>query len=231
MYVNNEIGTVLPIEKLKKIIENAGSPAYLHCDCVQAFGKLPLKLKKLGADSASVSGHKVHAPKGVGALYVRKGVNLKPIMYGGEQEKKLRPGTESLPLIAGFSEAVREFCVNKNYAYVKELNAYAREKLSSLEGVVINSPDDAIPYILNFSALNIRSETMLHFLASREVYVSSGSACAKGKPSHVLSAMGISSETADSALRVSFCESNTKEDIDALTDALKEGIGTLVKRK
>lgn len=231
MMVNNEIGTILPVESLKKIIENKKSPAALHCDCVQAFGKIPLKLSKTGVDLASVSGHKIHAPKGVGALYVRKNLHIKPILYGGEQEKKLRPGTQALPLITGFSQAVKEFDINRNYNYVRQLNAYALEKLSEIEDIVINSPENAIPYIINFSALGIRSETMLHFLAEREIYVSSGSACAKGKPSHVLSAMGLDRNRADSAIRISFCESNTTEDIDALTDALKKGLNSLVKRK
>ena len=231
MAVNNELGTILPIERLKKIIEKKQSPALLHCDCVQAFGKIPLKLSKIGVDLASVSGHKVHAPKGTGALFVRKNLHIKPLLFGGEQEKKLRPGTEALPLITGFSQAVKEFDIIKNYNYINELNAYAKERLLELDDIVINSPEDALPYIINFSALGIRSETMLHFLAQKEIYVSSGSACAKGKPSHVLSAAGLSRERADSALRVSFCELNTKEDIDALISALKEGLNTLARRK
>lgn len=231
MAVNNELGTILPIERLKKIIEKKQSPALLHCDCVQAFGKIPLKLSKIGVDLASVSGHKVHAPKGTGALFVRKNLHIKPLFFGGEQEKKLRPGTEALPLITGFSQAVKEFDIIKNYNYIKELNAYAKKRLLELDDIVINSPEDALPYIINFSALGIRSETMLHFLAQKEIYVSSGSACAKGKPSHVLSAAGLSRERADSALRVSFCELNTKEDIDALISALKEGLNTLARRK
>ena len=230
MAVNNEVGTVLPIDKIKKIIDKNQSPAFLHCDCVQAFMKLPLKLNKAGVDLASVSGHKIHAPKGVGALYVKKNLTIKPIVFGGEQEKKLRPGTEALPLIAGFAQAVKETNSEKNYNCISSLNSYIREKLSETDGVVINSPEDAIPYIINFSAVGIRSETMLHFLAAKEIYVSSGSACAKGKPSHVLSAMGLSRDVADSALRVSFSEDNTKEDIDALIDALVEGINTLAKR-
>lgn len=230
MAVNNELGTILPIEKLKKIIESKNSPALLHCDCVQAFGKIPLKLAKAGVDLASVSGHKVHAPKGVGALYVKKNLHIKPIIYGGEQEKKLRPGTEAIPLIAGFSAAVKEFDICRNYKYVSELHSYALEKLGEIDGVVINSPEDALPYIINFSALGIRSEIMLHFLAQREIYVSSGSACAKGKPSHVLNAVGLDKNTADSVIRISFSKLNTKDDIDALTDALKEGLNTLAKR-
>lgn len=230
MLVNNEVGAVYPIEKLRKIIDRAQSPAVLHCDCVQAFCKIPIKVKKMQIDIATVSGHKIHAPKGVGAIYIRKGLHIKPIHFGGEQEKKLRPGTEPLPLIAGFAQAVREADIGKNYACVKDLNAYAREVLVPL-GVTFNSPDDALPYILNLSVLGIRSETMLHFLAQREVYVSSGSACAKGKPSHVLSAMGLSKDQADSAIRVSFSSDNTKADIDALRAAIEEGQNTLVKRK
>ena len=231
MAVNNEIGTILPIEKLRRIIDKSSSPAMLHCDCVQAFGKIPLKLKKLGVDLATVSGLKIHAPKGVGALYVRKEARIKPLHFGGEQEKKLRPGTEALPLIAGFGEAVKEIDIPKSYPAIRQLNSYAKEKLGSIEGVVFNSPDDALPYIINISALGIRSETMLHHLEKKGIYISSGSACAKGKPSHVLSAMGIGRDRADSALRISFSAENCRDDIDALADALTEGINTLVKRK
>lgn len=230
MYVNNEIGTILPIDKLKKIIERKKSPAILHSDCVQAFGKITVKPKKLGLDIATISGHKVHAPKGIGAIYIKKGLHPKPIFFGGEQEKKLRPGTEALPLIAGLGQAVKDFEIDKNYDYIKSLSEYALEKLKAVDGVKINSPADALPYIINFSALGIRSETMLHFLAQKEVYVSSGSACAKGKPSHVLSAMGLDKNTADSAVRVSFSKENTKEDIDALVEGIREGLDKLARR-
>lgn len=230
MYVNNEVGAVFPIDRLRKIIDRSGAPALLHCDCVQAFGKIPVKVKRLGLDIATVSGHKIHAPKGVGAIYVRKGLHLLPQHFGGEQEKKLRPGTEPLPLIAGFAQAVRDINLPKSYNKVSELSTYARERLSSLDGIIFNSPADALPYILNFSVSTIRSETVLHFLAEREIYVSSGSACAKGKPSHVMSAMGLEKGRADSAIRVSFSEENSKDDVDALVSALSEAIDTLVKR-
>ncbi|MCH5304807.1 MAG: cysteine desulfurase, partial [Ruminococcus sp.] len=151
MAVNNEIGTVFPIDKLRKIIEKKESPALFHCDCVQAFCKIPLKISKMQIDLATVSGHKIHAPKGVGAIYVKKNLHIKPILFGGEQEKKLRPGTEALPLIAGFAQAVKESNLSENYSHVKELNTYAREKLNQLDDVVINSPFDALPYIINFS--------------------------------------------------------------------------------
>lgn len=230
MYVNNELGTILPVEKLKRIIERKKCPAILHSDCVQAFGKLAVKPRRLGLDIATISGHKVHAPKGVGAVYIKKGLHPKPIIFGGEQEKKLRPGTEALPLIAGFGQAVSEFDINKNYESIKALNAYALEKLRAVDGVSINSPGDALPYIINLSVEGIRSETMLHFLAQREVYVSSGSACAKGKPSHVLSAMGLDKNRADSALRVSFSKENTEEDVDALVEGIIAGLNSLARR-
>ena len=177
-----------------------------------------------------MSAHKVHAPKGCGAVFVRKGVRLIPRQYGGEQEKKLRPGTEALPLIAAFGAACEEFDTENNYQTVKALNDHAKERLSQIEGIAFNSPADALPYVLNFSAGRVRSETMLHFLEERGVYVSSGSACAKGKPSHVLSAMGLSRERADSALRVSFSKFNTKEDIDALCDGIELGLKVLRHR-
>ena len=201
-----------------------------HTDAVQAFGKLGLRMKRLGADLVSVSGHKVHAPKGVGALAVRRGVRLIPRQFGGEQERRLRPGTEAAPLIAAFGAACSEFDTENNIVYVKELNSYAREGLAQIEGVTFNSPGEALPYVLNFSAGSVRSETMLHFLEERGIYVSSGSACAKGKPSHVLAAMGLSRDRADSALRVSFSKYNTKEDIDALCGAVARGLEVLAHR-
>lgn len=230
MAVNNETGAVFPVDSIKKIIDSRGSPALFHCDCVQGFMKVPFKPQKIGVDLATVSGHKVHAPKGVGALYIRRGVRIKPLCCGGEQEGKIRPGTQPLPLIGAFACAVEQTDIGKNRCAVQELNRYTREKLSELEGVVINSPENALPYIINFSLKGIRSETMLHFLANRGVYISSGSACAKGKPSHVLQAMGMDRALADSALRVSFSFDNTKADVDALIDGIREGFNTLVKR-
>ena len=229
MYVNNETGLILPVDKLKRIIEDKNSPAVLHSDCVQAFCKIPVKPQKLGIDIATVSAHKLHAPKGVGAIYIRKGLHTKPRQFGGEQERKIRPGTEPLPLIAAFAEAIKEINISANYRAVTALNELLRKKLAEMN-LTINSPSDALPYILNFSVPGIRSETMLHFLASEGIYVSSGSACAKGKPSHVLTAMGLNKNTADSALRVSFSAENTADDITALTEAIARGKNTLATR-
>lgn len=230
MCVNNEIGSIMEIDKIRKILQRKKSSALIHTDAVQAFGKISLKVKKLSVDLMTVSSHKVHGPKGVGTLYIKKGVRILPIHFGGEQEKKIRPGTEALPLIGAFGTAVSEFCIDKNYKYVKELNDYAIEKLRKIPSVYINSSENALPYIINISVDKIRSETMLHFLAQKGVYVSSGSACAKGKPSHVLSSLGLDRNRADSALRISFSDYNTKNDIDALCNALDEGIDTLVKK-
>ena len=230
MAVNNETGAVMPIEHISKIIRSKKSNALFHTDMVQAYGKIHIKTSKIGADLISLSAHKVHAPKGVGVLYIKNGVRISPLHFGGEQEKKLRPGTEALPLIGAFGCAVSEFDIDKNMQYVKELNDYAKEKLLSLDGVYLNSPKNALPYVLNISVSGIRSETMLHHLEASDIFVSSGSACAKGKKSHVLTALGLSPKRADSAIRISFSKLNTKEDIDALYEAVKIGTETLVRK-
>lgn len=230
MYVNNETGAIQPVEKIPRIIKRKNSPAVFHIDAVQAFGKLPMKNTKLKADMISVTAHKIYGPKGVGALYIKKGVRVTPRQFGGEQQSKIRPGTESAPLIVGFGQAVNEIDYTKNDR-VKEVNAYLKEKLGDLDGVVINSPENALEYIVNFSVVGIRSETMLHFLAEKNIYVSSGSACSKGKPSYVLTAMGLDKKLADSAIRVSFSHDNTKEDIDRLVEAINDGINSLVRIK
>ena len=230
MLVNNETGAIMPVSEIFAAVKAKDEKILCHTDAVQAFGKLEIKAKALGADLISVSGHKVHAPKGVGALYIKKGVRLVSRQYGGEQEKRIRPGTENLPAIAAFGVACDMFDIENNYKTVSALNNYAKKKLLQIEGVTLNSSEAALPYVLNISAGRVRSETMLHFLEEREVFVSSGSACAKGKPSHVLSAMGLSREKADSALRISFCKHNTLEDIDALCEGVAIGLKVLAHR-
>lgn len=230
MTANNETGAVNDISKIRKIVNDNNSPALIHTDAVQAFGKININVRKLDVDLMTVSAHKVHGPKGIGALYIKKGKRISPLHFGGEQEKKIRPGTEALPLAGAFGVAVSQFDIQKNYEKIKELNLYAKEKLSAIEGVTFNSSENALPYIINISVKGIRSETMLHFLAQNGVYVSSGSACAKGKPSYVLSSMGLSKDSADSALRISFSKYNTAEDIDALCNYIQMGINTLAKK-
>lgn len=228
MAVNNETGVIFPVETAAAAIRRAKAPALLHVDAVQAFGKMPLRPAKLGVDLMSISGHKVHAPKGIGALYVKTGVRILPRTFGGGQEKDLRPGTESVPLIGAFGAAVDAMPpMAEEAAAVQLLNRRLREELAALPDVNIHSPENGLPYILNFSAGRVRAETMLHFLAQRGIYVSSGSACAKAARSHVLSAMGLPAAEIDSSLRVSFSRYNTEEDVAALAVALKEGLQTL----
>ncbi len=227
MFVNNEVGSVLPVEAIKKALKRANAPALIHIDCVQAYSKIPIKPEKIGADLISISAHKIHGAKGVGALYVRKGVRILPLMFGGEQEKRLRPGTQAAPLIAGFGKAAE---LIPDYEQQKQsitaLNAYAKAELNKIDGVVINSGEDASPYIINLYVPSfMTSQTVVQHLSSKYgVYVSNGSACAKGKRSHVLSAMKLSDKIIDKSIRVSFSRNTTKEDIDALINALSETI-------
>lgn len=227
MYVNNEVGTIMPVKAVQKAVKRANAPALIHIDCVQAFGKFEIKPTKLGADLVTITAHKVHGPKGVGALYVKKGVRILPRTFGGEQEKKLRPGTEASPLIAGFGRAVELFPNLKEQALkIKELNAYAREQLLAIDGVKINNSDSSSDYILNiYVPTFMTSQTVVQHLSSQyEVYVSNGSACAKGKRSHVLTAMRLNDKIIDKSIRVSLCAYTTKEDIDALVYAVKDTV-------
>lgn len=230
MFVNNEIGSILPVDKIKRIIKLKKSPALLHIDAVQAFGKLPIDVELLGADLLTISAHKIHGPKGIGALYVNKKVKLVPRSFGGLQQKKLRPGTEAVPLIGGFANAVRDLNLDDNFNKVTDLNNYCRQKLNELSQIKINSSSEfTIPHILNFSTNCIKSETLLNYLSDKEIYVSSSSACAKGKKSHVLSAMGLDDKTIDTSIRVSFSKYNTARDVDRLLEALKNALVDLTK--
>lgn len=228
MAVNNETGVLLPLKDIAGMIKRKKAPALFHTDAVQGFCKIPLLPKKLGVDLISVSGHKVHAPKGVGALYVKSGVRILPHSFGGGQEKNLRPGTEGVPQICAFGEAVKHMMTEKEaLTHVKAVQAHLIERLKAMPEVVLNSPENALPYIVNLSAGRVRAETMLHFLAERNIFVSSGSACGKAKPSHVLSAMQLPKERVETSLRISLSAENTAEEMDAFADALKEGLQTL----
>ncbi len=228
MLVNNETGAILPVEAAARAIRRKKAPALLHTDAVQAFGKLAFTPKKLGADLVTVSAHKIHGPKGAGALYIRKGARVLPRAFGGGQERGMRSGTESVPLLCAFGEAVRLLPGPEEVLpRLEKLNRLLRERLAALPGTEVHSPEDGLPYILNFSAGSVRAETMLHFLSERGVYVSSGSACGKAKPSHVLTAMGLPKEKVASSLRVSFSRFSTEEDVEALARTLAEGLSDL----
>ena len=221
MLVKNETGAIQPVKEAASIIKSVGAPALLHCDGVQAFGKMPINLNDLGVDLFSASGHKIHGPKGVGVLYVKKGVTIKPLLIGGGQEKNMRSGTESVPLIYGLKGAIDNLGnTNENLKKQKELWSYAKETLLDTGFIKINSSDDVLPYVLNISVEGYRSETLLHFLESQGIYVSSGSACAKGEGSYVLNEMGFDRKRIDSALRISFSRYNIKEDVESLKSAI-----------
>lgn len=225
MYINNEVGSVLPVRTIKKAVEKAKAPALIHIDCVQAFGKVEVKPLKLGADMVSVTAHKIHGPKGVGALYLRKGARIIPRTYGGEQEKKIRPGTQASPLIAGFGVAVKQIpAFAQSSETIGELNRYARQELSKIDGVMFNNGTESSDYILNvYVPTFMTSQTIVQHLSSQYgVYVSNGSACAKGKKSHVLTSMKLSDKVIEKSIRISFCRYNTKQDVDELVNAIKQ---------
>ncbi len=227
MYINNEVGSVLPVKTVKKAIAKANAPALVHIDCVQAFGKVDVKPAKLGADLLTVTAHKIHGPKGVGALYVKKGVRIVPRIYGGEQERKLRPGTESAPLIAGFGKAVELIPNLKQQSErIHNLNHYAKKRLSEIDGVKINSGEFASDYIINiFVPVFMTSQTVVQHLSSQYgICVSNGSACAKGKKSHVLTAMKLDDKIIEKSIRISFSRDNTQSDVDALVEAIRETV-------
>ena len=226
MMVNNEIGTRNDVERLAAAVKQKNSRTIVHVDAVQAWMRVPIKLANI--DTLSVSGHKIHAPKGIGALYLsdRLVQAFQPPYLGGEQEREMRPGTENLPYAMGLAAAATRLAKNMKSrdAAVRALNQRMREGLSVFPEVVINSPDTAVPEVLNFSENCIKSETMLAFLAEKQIYVSSASACGRGQPSHTLAAMGRDPLAIDTAIRVSFCADNTPEDVDAFLNRFEDGM-------
>ena len=225
MAVNNETGEQYPLKEAAAIIKRKGAPALLHGDAVQAYGKLPLYPKRMGIDLMSLSAHKLYGPQGVGALYVAKGVHMKPLLLGGGQEKGMRSGTENVAGIVGFGAAVSEFFANaaENRRKLDDLGAYLRQKIGEMDGIFINSPENSVPYIYNISIPPLNSETIQHDLERNQIYVSAGSACSAKSSggSHVLHAMGLSSERVRSAVRISLGIYNTKEEIDRLCEGLE----------
>ncbi len=230
MAVNNEVGSILPVGEIAKAVRRKNPNTHIHTDCVQAYGKHPLKVgKNLDVDFLTVSSHKIYGPKGCGALYVKKGAKIKPVIFGGGQEKDLRPGTENLPGICAMGLAAELLCaeMKENEAHVAEIKAKLTEELKKIPGACIISGENSTPYILSISVPGIRSEIMLHYLEEQGIYLSSGSACAKGGPSHVLSAMGIDRKTGDSALRISLGRYNTLEEVPVFIEALKSAVARL----
>ena len=224
MLVNNELGSVQPVAECAKAAKAFKKDVFFHCDAVQGFLKMPFTPKELGVDALSVSGHKLGAPKGIGCLYLKKGVKLPPLILGGGQESGLRSGTEPLPMIAAFAAAVEENAQVQEGARARlaALRDYAAKALQeNIADLKLLSPGDA-PHILAVTLPGYKSEVVVRFLNGLGVYISSGSACHKGKPSHVYAALGLPKPWLDGALRVSFGHTSTKEDVDALVHGLQE---------
>lgn len=235
MYVNNEIGALEPVEEAAKLIHQKNPKTIFHVDAIQAFGKYRIYPKRQGIDALSVSGHKIHGPKGTGFLYVSEKVKIKPIIFGGGQQKGMRSGTDNVPGIAGIAEAAKEAYENfdEKTERMYELKDYLIEKLSAIDGVKINSKKGraGAPHIVNVSFVGVRSEVMLHELESHQVYVSAGSACSSNHPhiSETLAGIGLSAEEIDSAIRFSFSDLTTKEELDYAADIIADRIQTLRK--
>lgn len=231
MMVNNETGAVTDIAAVAKALKKAKSIALLHTDAVQGFMKVPFSAKRLGADMITVSGHKIHAPKGIGALYIKTGVKIKPYIIGGAQESGLRAGTEAMPQIAAFGKAceLAKASMNDATERMAQLRQYAAGRIVAEmpEAVIIGG---GAPHILSVSLPGWRSEVLMNFLEARSIFVSRSSACKKGGRSHVLEAMGLPAEVIDGAVRISLSRYTTKDELDELCSALKDAHDTLAHR-
>ena len=224
MHINNEIGAVQPIAEITKAVKKKNPNVYVHTDCIQSFGKIEVNLKKLGVDMLSVSGHKLHGPKGSGFLYVKKGTLIRPIIYGGGQQKNMRSGTENVPAIAGLGVAVKLTMTDmaEKMERVMSLRDKLIKGLTALPEVYSNS--ETAPHIASISFTGVRAEVMLHALEDKGIYVSSGSACSSNKrrESAVLTAIGLDRDRLESTLRFSFNETNTEEEVDYAVKTIAE---------
>lgn len=235
MQVNNEIGSIQPIAEAAKLIRKKAGHALIHTDAIQSYGKMAVHPRSLDVDLLSVSGHKIHGPKGSGFLYIKDKTKIKPILFGGGQQKGMRSGTENVPAIAGLGEAAAEIYENlaANTKHMYALRRYFIEEAEKIEGVTINgaAEPDSAPHIVSMSAEGVRSEVLLHALEERGVYVSAGSACSSNKPSvsRTLKAIGLKENLLDAAVRFSFCGNTTKEEVAYAISCLKEIIPFLRK--
>jgi cysteine desulfurase len=236
MHVNNEVGTIQPIEEIGKLLQQLKTRPIFHVDAIQSFGKLKLNLGRLGIDILSISGHKIHGPKGIGAMFVRKGIKISPLFLGGNQETGIRSGTENVPGILGLGVAAEKIWedMSTNHEHLLRLkdrfigrikNEIPNIKVNGLEG------NEGAPHILNVSFMGIRGEILLHSLEQDGIYVSTGSACSskKNSQSHVLKAMKLKNDEIEGAIRFSFSYNNTVEEIDYALDRLKKHVEELRK--
>lgn len=236
MMVNNEVGTIQPIKGISNIIKQHNN-CFFHVDGVQAFGKIHCYPKKYGIDLFTISSHKIHGPKGIGALYINKDILIEPLLLGGGQENGIRSGTENVPAIVGMGKAVEN--INQKFEDDIKILYKLREKtkvkiLDNINNVHINGPDnkdETAPHILSVSFEDIKGEVLLHSLEQDSIYVSTGSACSSKKKgqSHVLKSMGISNSLMEGTMRISFSILNTEEEIDLFIKALKKRVNLLRK--
>lgn len=231
MQVNNEIGVIQDIEAIGKLIKERSSRAKFHVDAVQGYGKLPIDVNKSNVDFLTVASHKIHGPKGVGFIYIKKGIILNSLISGGSQEKGIRAGTENLPGIIGFEKAAQMTFeeMESRYDKVLELKKYFLERLNEVKDIRVNGEIDGFsPYILNVSFLGVRAEVLLHLLEEQNIYVATGSACtSKSSAAHgsyVIKSLGLSNKEVESAIRFSFSYENTKEEVDYTIDVLKKSL-------
>ena len=228
MMVNNEIGAVEPIAEAAKIVKEKNPNTIIHVDAIQAYGKYRICPKKLGIDLLSVSGHKIHAPKGTGFLYIKDKTKIKPIIYGGGQQKGMRSGTENVPGAAALGEAAMEIYENfdEKIAHMYALKKHFIEEVTKIEGVMINGKtgEDSAPQIVSVTIQGVRSEVMLHSLEEKEIYVSAGSACSSNKPapSKTLQGIGLKKADLEGTIRFSFCVNTTEAEIGYAIEQLKE---------
>ena len=231
MQVNNEIGVIQDIEAIGKLIKERSSRAKFHVDAVQGYGKLPIDVNKSNVDFLTVASHKIHGPKGVGFIYIKKGIILNSLISGGSQEKGIRAGTENLPGIIGFEKAAQMTFeeMESRYDKVLELKKYFVERLNEIKDIRVNGEIDGFsPYILKVSFLGVRAEVLLHLLEEQNIYVATGSACtSKSSAAHgsyVIKSLGLSNKEVESAIRFSFSYENTKEEVDYTIDVLKKSL-------
>lgn len=235
MNVNNEVGAIEPVSEIGKYIKSVNPSVVYHVDAIQAFGKMEIRPRKENIDILTVSGHKIHAPKGSGFMYIKKNTKVNPIILGGGQQEGMRSGTENVPGIAGIGQAAKDCYDNleKNVAHMTELKDCLIDELSKFDGVTINSQKGNVgaPHIVSASFENVRSEVLLHALEDKGIYISAGSACSSNRPavSETLKAMGIDSKLLGSTVRFSFCELNKKEEIDYCIEQLKVMLPVLKK--
>ena len=239
MHVNNETGALYNIKSAFDAIREVSPSAVCHSDCVQSYMKVKFNKKTIGADLISISAHKINGAKGVGALYIDPNIiktkKIVPIVYGGGQENNFRSGTENVYGIAAFGQAAKEHYakLSSECAKMQELKDYIIGGIEGIEGTFVNKPTRSAPHIINVTAPGIRSETMLHFLSSKGIYVSSGSACSSNdtsKKSTALEAFGLSADLADSSVRISLCPDNTREEADRLFIAMGEALSHLARK-